>query len=178
MSDNVLSADNQQERLRQTINPWYIVGFVEGEGSFHVAFYKDNAMKYGIKIIPEFHISQSYLRVSTLEEIQNYFKCGYLKANHKNNHNDDTYVLVIRDRMDLLDKIIPFFRKYPMLSIKQTSFELFSEVVSLMANKKHSEKDGIIKIINLAYKMNISGKYRKVTEQSLINVVKSSETTC
>ena len=59
MSKNVLSADNQQERVKTMINPWYIVGFVEGEGTFHIAFYKDPRMKRGIKVIPEFHVNQS-----------------------------------------------------------------------------------------------------------------------
>ena len=45
MSENVLSADNQQERAKRSINPWYIVGFVEGEGTFHIALYKDPRMK-------------------------------------------------------------------------------------------------------------------------------------
>ena len=63
MSENVLSADNQQERPNTVLNPWYIVGFVEGEGTFHIAFYRDPNMKQRIKVIPEFHINQSYLRI-------------------------------------------------------------------------------------------------------------------
>ena len=81
MSDKVLSADNQQGRVRSTLNPWYIVGFVDGEGTFHIAFYNDPHMKQTVKVIPEFHVNQSYLRMDTLREIQKYFGCGYLKKN-------------------------------------------------------------------------------------------------
>ena len=63
-----MSADNQQERLNN-LSPWYITGFVEGEGTFHVAIYKDTKMKFGLKFIPEFHVNQSFLRQETLLEI-------------------------------------------------------------------------------------------------------------
>ena len=56
LHDNVLSADNQQGRLQHQIHPWYVTGFVDGEGSFHIALYKDIRMKTGWKIIPEFHV--------------------------------------------------------------------------------------------------------------------------
>ncbi len=165
-SDNVLSADNQQERLKH-INPWYIVGFTEGEGTFHVAFYKDPQMKQGIKVIPEFHINQSYLRLEILETIKKYFDCGYLKQNHVKNKKDDTYVFVVRNRDDLIDKIIPFFEKYNFISDKQKSFTIFKQIVFLMQSGAHSNRAGIKKIINLAYKMNVNGKYRKTKKQDL-----------
>ena len=173
-----MSADNQQERLGKKIYPWYITGFVEGEGTFHIALYRDPRMRLGIKIIPEFHINQSYLRINTLEEIQNYFQCGYIKENHKNRINDVTYVYVVRDRNDLIKKIIPFFRHYPLLSDKKKSFELFANIVSQMIQKKHLSKEGVRAIIYMAYQMNNKGYYRKVKMNNLLASLKSSETIC
>ena len=178
MSENVLSADNQQERPVEVLNQWYIVGFVEGEGTFHIAFYSDPRMKQKIKVIPEFHVNQSYLRISTLREIQKYFGCGYIKVNHAKRENDDTYVYVVRDREDLLGKIIPFFRKYQLRSIKQDSFLKFAQIVEYINLGKHREKVGLKKIINLAYKMNVGGKYRQKKKEVLLNQLESSETTC
>ena len=176
MSEKVLSADNQQERSNHVLNPWYIVGFVEGEGTFHIAFYKDPAMKQNIKVIPEFHVNQSYLRINTLQEIKKYFGCGYLKENHAARTNDDTYVYVVRDRQDLLNKIIPFFSRYPLRSIKQKSFELFAQIVQMIALGKHRTIPGLKKIINLAYNMNAKGKYRTRSKEELLSGLKSSET--
>ncbi len=56
----VLSADNQQGRLHHRLEPWYVSGFVDGEGSFHVAIYRDQNMKTGWKIIPEFLYHKEY----------------------------------------------------------------------------------------------------------------------
>ena len=178
MSDNVLSADNQQERPKCKVNPWYIVGFVEGEGTFHIALYKDPNMKTGVKIIPEFHVNQSYLRISTLKEIQKYFGCGYIKVNHAKRENDDTYVLVVRDRDDLLKIIIPFFKRYPLRSIKNDSYLIFSRIVEMMNSGKHRSKDGVKKIIKLAYQMNANGKYRAKRKEEIMKYLESSETTC
>ena len=176
MSNNVLSADNQQERSRSSLDPWYITGFVEGEGTFHIAFYKDPRMKQGVKVIPEFHVNQSYLRLQTLEGIQKYFDCGYIKENHKNSARDTTYVYVVRDREDLLKKIIPFFYQYPLHSVKRESFHLFARVVLLVSKGKHLEQEGMKAIIQLAYRMNVDGKYRKRNKNQFLQFLKSSET--
>jgi hypothetical protein len=170
-----MSADNQQERSKN-LNPWYITGFVEGEGTFHVAIYRDKKMKCNLKFIPEFHINQSQLRKETLEEIQKYFGCGYIKNNHRKNIKDDTLVYVVRNRHDLQSIIIPFFKRYPLLSNKQESFMLLNKIIELMSKGLHSTKTGARKIINLAYQMNGSGKNRKVKKETLIDFLESSET--
>ena len=177
MSKKVLSADNQQERPMTIIEPWYIVGFTEGEGTFHIALYADPRMRQKVKIIPEFHINQSYLRISTLNEIQKYFGCGYIKQNHGKNDYDTTYVYVVRDRDDLLNKIIPFFRKYPLRSVKNESFLKFAFIVEMIKNGKHLKKTGVKKIIQLAYTMNVGGKYRLRKKEVLLKLLESSETT-
>ena len=164
----MLSADNQQERLISSVNPWYITGFVEGEGTFHVAIYEDKLMKQGIKIIPEFHVNQSQLRSITLEAIKKYFNCGYIKVNHRTNPKDDTLVYVVRNNQDLREKIIPFFEKYSLLSKKKESFKIFSQIVWMMFKKEHLKNIGIRKIINLSYKMNGNGKYRMVKKEKLL----------
>ena len=170
-----MSADNQQERPNN-LSPWYITGFVEGEGTFHVAIYKDSKMKFSLKFIPEFHINQSFLRQETLLEIKQYFACGYIKNNHKQNIKDDTLVYVVRKRDDLLNKIIPFFEKYPLLSDKNKSFVLFKQIVNLLDSGQHSNLAGTKNILNLAYQMNQQGKYRKTDKNELLNYLESSET--
>ncbi|MBI5765883.1 LAGLIDADG family homing endonuclease [Candidatus Falkowbacteria bacterium] len=171
----MMSADNQQERLNN-LSPWYITGFVEGEGTFHVAIYKDPKMKFGLKLIPEFHINQSVLRQETLLEIKKYFGCGYIKNNHRRNIKDDTLVYVVRNRKDLISKIIPFFEKYPLLSNKKYSFSLFKQIVNLLDGGKHSTLAGGRKILDLAYQMNGQGKYRKIDKKKLLDYLESSET--
>ncbi len=175
MSQKVLSADNQQERL-MSLNPWYITGFVEGEGTFHIAIYEDLKMRQGLKIIPEFHVNQSYLRATALHAIKNYFGCGYIKANHKTNKYDTTLVYVVRSNKDLMEKIIPFFKKHPLLSEKRKSFEIFAQITGLVSHGEHLTPKGVRKIVSLAYKMNVNGKYRQKSKAEVLKTLKSSET--
>ncbi len=171
-SENVLSADNQQGRSK-SLMPWFVVGFVDGEGSFHVALYRDSRMKTGWKVIPEFHVSQRSSSRSVLDRLARFFQCGYVKPNHKTNPRDLTYVFVVRNRDELLRKIIPFFDKYSLQTEKQKDFKLFKKIVLMMIEKKHQDSKGIQKIIKIAYQMNGSGRYRKQT----LDELKPSETT-
>ena len=173
-SDNVLSADNQQGRIRCTIDPWYVAGFVDGEGSFHIAIYKDIRMKTQWKIIPEFHISQRFSSRGVLDTIVEFFQCGYVKANHATNPRDQTYVYVVRNRDNLLQRIIPFFRKYELYTEKAHDFETFARIVEMMANGAHRTNNGCRQIMNLAYTMNGSGRYRRNIHE--ISIVEPSET--
>ena len=71
--------------MTKALHPQYIVGFVDGEGSFHIAIYKDVRMKMGIKVIPEFHVSQRVTSRSILDRLCSSFNCGYVKENHPHN---------------------------------------------------------------------------------------------
>lgn len=159
--ENVLSADNQQGRLRNGPEPWYVSGFTDGEGSFHIAIYKDARMSAGWKIIPEFHVSQRLSSRKVLDELVEFFRCGYVKANHAKNPKDATYVYVVRDRKDLFEKIIPFFQSHQLRTEKADDFRKFADVVEMMMEGKHRTSTGLKRIITLAYTMNGSGRYRK-----------------
>ena len=160
----MLSADNQQGRLQRQISPWYVSGFTDGEGSFHIALYKDVRMKTGWKIIPEFHVSQRISSRSILDQLVLFFACGYVKANHRNNPNDVTYVYVVRDREDLIETVIPFFERYPLKTEKADDFQLFARIVRMMVHNGHRTNAGVKKIVTLAYRMNGSGRYRRTPQ--------------
>ena len=164
-----MSADNQQERLN-----YYISGFVDGEGSFHVAIQKVAHVKFGYQLLPEFHVSQSKDRPQVLKFIQKTLTCGYIKDNFRG--KDNNLVYVVRNRLDLLNLVIPFFYKYPMLSEKQKDFMKFAEIVSAMDKKEHLTKVGFKKLLTKALSMNSNGKYRKVNTLQIINNLESSET--
>lgn len=155
------TTSREDQKHVSNLHPQYVVGFVDGEGSFHVAIYKDPLMTTGIKLIPEFHVSQRKTSRSVLDQLVEAFVCGYVKANHATNPNDQTYVYVVRDRHDLLTKIIPFFEKNPLKTEKQSDFLCFAEIVRRMDQGEHRDKDRLSELLRLAYKMNQAGKYRR-----------------
>ena len=77
-SDNATGAVNQQERLDA-----YIAGFVDGEGSFHVAVQRNPSTRMGWQLVPEFHVSQDAERPEVLHLVRKRFDCGYIRENHR-----------------------------------------------------------------------------------------------
>jgi hypothetical protein len=71
-------------------------------------------------------------------------------------------VYVVRNRADLLAKVIPFFERYPLLSSKQEEFETFAIIVRAMVRGEHLELEGFRCIRHLAVSMNGGGRYRRV----------------
>lgn len=160
MTENALSADNQQGRLDRDLGN-YIAGFVDGEGSFHIAFQRNPSVKLGIQIVPEFQVSQNIQSKSVLELLRDILGCGYIKPNHANNPSDQTVVFVVRSRSDLVHKVIPFFETYHLRTQKRTDFVKFTKVVALMSCDQHKTESGLKRIVSIAFSMNQNGKFRK-----------------
>src|ERR687891_353418 len=120
-SDNVTGADNQQERLDS-----YISGYVDGEGSFSVSVQRNRSCRVGFQLVPEFHVSQNGDRAQVLELIRIRLGCGYIKPNSK---RDRALVVVVRSREALLERVLPFFERSPLLSSKQADLDVFALVV-------------------------------------------------
>ena len=154
LSKKVSSADNQQERLKFI---GWIVGFVDGEGCFTVSFFKHPKSRLRLKwqVFPEFVITQGMKTKNAVEKIKKYFGCGeiYLNKRH-DNHHEHLIKYVVRNREDLLTKIIPFFEKNSLLSAKKKDFQIFAKILRMMEKGKHLEKNGLKKIRLMVRKMN------------------------
>ena len=140
----------------------YISGYVDGEGCFSVSFSKRDKFLVGWETKPSFSVSQNEDRAQPLFLMQQVFKCGFIRRDY----SDKTLKYEVRSLDDLVNKIIPHFKKYPLLSAKQKDFNLFKKVCFLMQKEMHKNKTGLSKIISLAFRMNLSGK-RKYTKAEM-----------
>ena len=174
-SENAMGAGNQQGRLDSNLAN-YTAGFVDGEGSFHVAVQRNPSVKTKWQIVPEFHVSQHESSKNVLEFMRDTLDCGYVKANHRTNPSDETLVFVVRSRSDLVTKIIPFFREYELRTTKKNDFEIFSKIVLAMQRGEHRSRDGLIRLLKIAFSMNRSGKYRRMSLEEILKNLEPSET--
>lgn len=164
-SKNVLGTDNQQERLK--LQGW-ICGFVDGEGCFSVSCIKNHTTKSRWQIFPEFVVAQGKSSLSSLKILQKYFECGNIFENRrKDNHRENLYRYCVRNRQDLEEKIIPFFKNNPLKTKKQKDFEYFCKILEMMAKSEHLTFSGMKKIAKIISKMN---------KQKPSRVLESSET--
>jgi LAGLIDADG endonuclease len=150
-SDNMLGADNQQERL---ITVGWIVGFVDGEGCFSVTIQKATTAT-GWQVFPEFVVTQGEKSLQALHDLQEFFGCGKVFINRRyDNHREQLYRFCVRSVADLREKIIPFFREHQLRTAKRDDFNKFIRVLELMAERKHLSSVGIIEIATIAQTMN------------------------
>ena len=144
----------------------YITGFVDGEGWFSVSFSRRQKMNFGIEVGPSFSVSQHKRNYEVLIFLSKHFDCGGIRFSR----NDQNYKFEVRNLTKIISNIIPHFEKFQLLTSKKNDFLLFREICFLMKRNLHVSKDGLIKIIDLAYKMNESGK-RKYTKDELLKYV-------
>ena len=144
----------------------YVTGFVDGEGCFMVSFTLRAKLKTNIEVRPSFAIAQNKRSLAILERIQKYFNCGGIRFDKK----DQTYKYEVRSLKDLQNKIIPHFKKYPLMTSKAKDFEKFVIICDLMNKSKHLNAKYLEQIIQLAYTMNQAGK-RKHTKTKLLSIL-------
>ena len=173
--ENLSGADNQQERP-VAVDNHYVAGFVDGEGSFHVAFQRSDGVRLRWQAVPEFHLSQNESSRGVLEAVRCKLGCGNIRSNHRGRESDQTLVLVVRNRRDLLDKVIPFFERYPLHTEKRNDFARFAQIVRMMEERRHLTLDGFREIVRLAYSMNARGSRRRVPQREILRSLESSET--
>ena len=149
-SDNVRSADNQQA-TREEVSNEYFVGFTDGEGCFYVGFGKRKDLPLKWQIITEFHVSQNPGGKNVLDEFRKRLECGYLKPNHANNPKDKSWILIVKNRDDLINKVIPFFKKYPLQTSKRQDFKIFVDVLNIIKKEEHLSKDGLRRVVDLVF---------------------------
>jgi len=150
-SKNVRHADNQQVTRKKRISDEYFAGFVDGEGCFYVGFSKRNDLPLKWQIITEFHVSQNPGGKNILEEFQRRLGCGYIKPNHPKNPRDKSWVLIVKDRKDLREKVVPFFKKHPVHSQKKNDFLIFMQALEIISKGEHLKRKGFKKVVNLAF---------------------------
>ena len=143
--------------------PDYISGYVDGEGCFTVTFNAKAKALLGWELRPSFSVSQNEDRRQVLDIIREYFGCGYIRRDYA----DKTVKFEVRDHDELMTKVIPHFERFPLLSKKQKDFELFRSICKLIDETQHLNRDGFVNILQLAYRMNGSGK-RKRTKEEII----------
>ncbi len=125
----------------------WIVGFVDGEGCFHISITKNNTMTLKKQVIPEFVVVQHKRDVQLLHALKEYFGCGVVRDNRENGGNRKCYR--VRGHKHLKEIIIPFFEKHKLRTKKRIDFEKFRDVILLMAKGKHLSQEGLDEIYSI-----------------------------
>jgi hypothetical protein len=129
-----------------SINPWFITGFTDGEGSFYFSIVKTKHTKIGWSITIGFNLvaKNNPANLSMLKLIQQFFGVGKIVYAENNNIirliiNGLPNCIIIRDH----------FLKFPLLTYKLVHFKLWCAVIDILIAKEHLVLPGLLKIIAL-----------------------------
>lgn len=144
---------SRKDLTEENIN-YFLAGFAEGEGSFNVSLRRKTDYIVNWQVVMSFNVSQKDPTI--LEIFKEQLDCGIMKVRKEDNlHSFD-----ITKPKDLIEKVIPFFKEYPILSPpKQKNFAIFCKIASLVEKGEHRNLIGLRKILELRENLN-KGKGR------------------
>jgi LAGLIDADG endonuclease. len=158
-----MGADNQQERFSLESIPVelgsFLAGFALGEASFMVVCRRRPDYRRGWRISAAFNVSQ--VDLVPLELFQRTLGCGTLRM-----AGSGGWYFEVNRLTDLAGRVIPFFRRFPLVGSKAEDFLAFSSCVELLSKPRLTDDD-YHTILTLRERMNRGGKRRNSTEKIL-----------
>lgn len=168
-SNNATSADNQQERLGAMSENvpdnvgYYLAGFVDGEGSFNISIKKADDRPLGWRVSACFNVSQREKQV--LELLQQSLGCGTIRKRW-----DGVHYYEVNSHIDLVERVIPFFRKFLLRSpAKNETLEIFSQICEMMCDGEHLTDSGLREIVQLRKLMNNETSKRHRNDEEILS---------
>jgi hypothetical protein len=131
-------------------DPNWLAGFVSGEGCFSIHVAKSASNKVGFRTWSRFQVTQHNRDEELMKILEIYLNCGryYPKS------NSEVGDFVVSNLLDITNKIIPFFEKYPILGEKNLDFKDFCKASELIKNKAHLTDSGLNQINKIKAGMN------------------------
>ncbi len=142
-------ADHSTSTSSSALNPWFITGFIDGEGCFSITIFKSNTHKMGWQVKLEFKLNLHEKDKALLEQLQNYFSVGQIFK-----QGSEQIRFIVQSVKDL-GAVINHFDQFPLLTKKFADYKLFKEAYNLIINQEHLTIDGLNKIIAIKASMNL-----------------------
>gem|GEM_PF-305012 len=133
------------------LNPWFVTGIIDAEGTFCTTIYKNKAYKTGWVVRSFFEIGLNQRDSSLIYQLKDFFEgVGTISLDKKAN----VLKYSTASLKDLSSIVIPHFKKYPLLTQKGADFLNFEQIVELMNKGAHLTINGLQQVINIRASMN------------------------
>lgn len=135
---------------RAKLPPHFVVGFIEGEGSFSVTIRRDEEYQRGVQVRPEFELELRADDQEILERLLVTIGCGKIYDCSYDRYGWYPHVKYkITNAKDLEECFFPFLDKYQLQGKKATVYKLFRQIVLMYRRKEHLTDEGFEKIVKL-----------------------------
>lgn len=137
---------NSRSDVKYTnINPWFVTGFTDAEGSFMIKLTKRNG-KWTVKL--DYSIGVHIKDLDLIKSIANFFNVGSVRI------SGTVCYFTVRGIDDIINIIIPHFDLYTLQSCKRADYLLFRTAAFLLKSKVHFKSPGLQQVINLRASIN------------------------
>jgi len=149
---NLIRIERSKVNFPISINPYWIAGFMSGDGCFSIGIYKSSKYKIGYGIILQIIFSQHSRDEVLFNNIKKVLGCGnIIKYSTKN-----IILLKVSNFKDIYYKMIPLFNEYKIIGVKSLDYLDFCIVAELINKKDHITKKGLENIRKIKFNMNKS----------------------
>ena len=149
----------KEQIQKEKLNPHYVTGFIDGEGSFSISIGRHKTLKRGYEIRPEFEIEVRKDDQEILERV-----CVTIGAGRIYDLSYERYgwfphaKYKITSIWDMKEYLFPFLDKYQPQAKKGKSYKLFRQIVLMVCDKQHLSDKGFEKIVRLRSELRMLGK--------------------
>ena len=146
-----------KRRTKPLVSADYVVGLTDGEGCFYVLIRPPYNKQGGAIVQLNFFIKVQECDKRMLDMVCNTLGCGavYFQAETRANHAQ-CYRYTVNSHRDIINIIIPFFKKYSLRSYsKQKNFLLFCRIAKLVRQGVHHTAVGVERIRFLKSQINL-----------------------
>ena len=131
------------------MNPWFVTGFLDGEGCFLLTIFRDTKRSIGWQAQLWFSVTLDKKDEALLIAFKNYFNmAGYIAK-----HREDSLIFRASSKEDLI-VVINHFNKYNLITQKRADFELRNKAFYIVQNKGHLTMKGIEKLVAIKSSLN------------------------
>ena len=104
----------------------------------------------------EYKVTQKAESAGVLHDLQRYFGCGSVVID---NRRDNTLKYHITSVKDIVNRILPHFNQYSLVTSKQLNYLDFQKVALMLSAGKHTSIEGVNEILETKAGMNKGRKY-------------------
>lgn len=140
---------NNKKYINIKLDPYWVTGFVDGEGCFLTGLYENNRRNVGWRVNSSFQIRLHIRDKNLLLQIKSFFNNIGTIVIYKNSIS-----YKVHNIKDIIQIVIPHFEKYPLITQKQKDFLIWKDISILICKNEHLNKEGLIKILSLKASLN------------------------
>ena len=141
-------------KITTKLDPWFVTGFTDAEGSFILSISPSSRYKLGWSVTVCFQIVLHIKDIDLLYKIKEFFGGVGSIVKYKRRCN-----YIVNGHSDLINVILPHFDVFPLITQKRADYLLFRmALLDYIKYKKHLTMTGIESLVSIRASINLGLK--------------------